>query len=197
MRQSQSDDHAEDIEDEQKATVQVVTLRLRNVHTTSISYYLEPWGEAYVLHSGGTLTLISEGPNGEYMECVLNEASVTTWNDTGSTVDLFEGEQELGPGIGRRPPVPRYPPGFGRPTLPLPLLREHRIELLLHNDGGHPLALSVPAQSERYTLPSGTKCAIVAEGVNAGPIELELAEGTVNIHGWPASQITILEEGDH
>lgn len=143
------------------------------------------------------MTLISEGSTGEYMECVLNETSVTTWSDAGSTVDLFEGEQKLGSDIGRRPRVPRYPPGFGRPTLPLPLLREHHIELLLRNGCGHPLALSIPAQSEQYTLPSGAKCAVIAGGVTAGPIELELAEGIVSVYGWPESHISLLEEEDN
>lgn len=143
------------------------------------------------------MTLISEGSTGEYMECVLNETSVTTWSDAGSTVDLFEGEQKLGSDIGRRPRVPRYPPGFGRPTLPLPLLREHHIELLLRNGCGHPLALSIPAQSEQYTLPSGAKCAVIAGGMIAGPIELELAEGIVSVYGWPESHISLLEEEDN
>jgi hypothetical protein len=162
-----------------------------------VEYCLEPWGEGYELRPGATLTLVSNGPSGDFVECVLEGARVTTYSDTGSTVTLFEGEQELGAGLAPRLPVPRYPPGIGRPTLPLPQSGAHRIELVLHNDGGHPLALGVPAQSEQYTLPPGAKCAVVAEGMTTGPIELELREDAVLVRGWPASQIAILEEEGH
>jgi hypothetical protein len=101
-------------------------------------YGVEPWGEGYDLHPGRTLTLLQDGPNGEYLEVVLDETSVTTWSDTGTTHTVFDGETELGPGIGLGPPVPPYPWGFGRPILPLAPPGVFRVELLLTNKGALP-----------------------------------------------------------
>jgi hypothetical protein len=36
--------------------------------------------------------------------------------------------------------------------------------------------------------------AVVAAGMCAGPIEFELVEGAVIVHGWPASQIAVLTQ---
>lgn len=120
---------------------------------------------------------------------------MTTWSDTGTTHTMFDGETELGPGLGQGPPVPSYPPGFGRPILPLSPSGAYRVELLLTNDSARPLVTTLPAQSEQYTLLPGAKCGVVAAGISAGPLELKLAEGTVSVCGWPAAQIAIVRGG--
>jgi hypothetical protein len=108
---------------------------------------------------------------------------------------VLDGERDLGPGVGWGPPVPAYPPGFGRPTLPPVLPGAYRVELLFKNDGGRPLALSVPTDSEQYMLLPGTICAVVVAGSRDGTLELELAEDAVVLIGWPTAQIAIVREG--
>jgi hypothetical protein len=162
-------------------------------------YCVEPWGESHELHPGSALTLLSDGPNGDFVEVVLelDEMIVTTWSDTGTTHTVLNGETDLGPGIGRGPPVPRYPPGFGRPLLPLGPTGAYRVELLLHNDGVHPLVLTVPTHSEQYPLLPGAKCAVVAAGSSDGTLELELGEDAVAVivSGWPTALIAIVRGG--
>jgi hypothetical protein len=191
MSEMPSDDHGGAV------AAQGATVRLRNARLGPVEYVLEPWGEVYELRPGATLRLVADGLNGEYLEIVFGEARVTTWSDTGSTVAHFEGDRELGPGLALRPRVPRYPPGFRRQPLPLPRSAAHRVELLLLNHGKHLLALLVPSQPEQYTLPRGARCAVVAEGMTAGPIELELREDAVLVYGWPASRIVVVEEEAH
>jgi len=181
--------------DAQNETGRVVAVRLRNACPESMWYSVEPWGEGYDLHPGHALTLLSDGPNSAYLEVVLEEAMVTTWSDTGTTHTVLDGETDLGPGLGWGPPVPSYPPGFGRPTLPLAPAGVYRVELLCKNKGAHPLVLRVPTQSEQYTLLPGATCAVVAAGRHGGTLELELAENAVTVNGWPAAQIAIVGEG--
>lgn len=179
----------------QDETGRVVAVRLRNARPVPMWYSVEPWGEGYELHPGHTLTLLSAGPNGDFVEVVLEQAMVTTWSDTGTTHTVLDGERDLGPGISWGPPVPSYPPGFGRPTLPLVPPGAYRVELLVKNNGACPFVLSVPTESEQYTLLPGAKCAVVAAGRRDGTLELDLAEDAVILSGWPTAQIAIVREG--
>lgn len=174
-------------------TAHAATLRLRNARPDSVEYLLEPWGEVYEPRAGATLTLISSGPTGGYVEVVFGEERVTTWSDTGSTATL-ECDHEFGLYRGPRPPVPPYPLRVSRATPPLRRPAAHRVELALHNDGAYPLALWTTPQSDQYTLSPGAKRTVLAEGETAGPVELELRRSGVLVSSWPALRIAVLEE---
>jgi hypothetical protein len=177
------------------ADVRSATLQVSNARPIPLTYVLEPWGEIYVLRPGSIFTLVSQGPDGDYTELCLDDDSIESWSATGSTVRLFDADQEVGATTPHsRPRVPQYPSSIRRPTLPLAPVATYEVKVLLINGGGRALTVSASTASQLRVLAPAARCALVAEGMVEGPVEIMLGIDSVAMSGWPGSQLTLLEE---
>lgn len=87
----------------------VETVRVRNTRAGELAFYLEPWGEHYVLASGAALEIVAEGPGGDSLEVELADDHITVYGWSGSTVTLYQEGKELGAGDEVRSRVPSIP----------------------------------------------------------------------------------------
>jgi hypothetical protein len=84
------------------------TLAVRNGSERTLTLYLEPWGEEYVLPPMGCYLVVGHGPRvGSGLEVAYLDQAVivTAWK--GATVQLFEQGKEVG-STAERPPVPDF-----------------------------------------------------------------------------------------
>ena len=180
------------------ADVRSATLQIANARPLPLTYVLEPWGEIYILRPGRSFTLVSQGPEGNYVELCLDDDSIESWSATGSTVRLFDADQEVGASILlSRPRVPRYPSSIRRPTLPLAQGATYGVTVLLINGGGRALTVSVSTASQLRVLAPAAHCALVAEGRVEGPVDIILGTDSVAMSGWLGSQLTLMEQEGH
>jgi hypothetical protein len=92
------------------ASESVVTARLVNAHEVPITFYLEPWGEAYAMPPGAVFEVVARGPHGDGLEVAFAADQITVWAWPGSVVSLSHAGTELGAGNWGRSPVPAMPP---------------------------------------------------------------------------------------
>lgn len=92
-----------------RITERVESVRVRNVRAIDLPFYLEPWGEEYVLAPGTALEIVAEGPAGDSLEVELADDHITVHGWSGSVVTLFQEGVELGAGNGTRSRVPSVP----------------------------------------------------------------------------------------
>jgi hypothetical protein len=60
-----------------------------NSGRTAVQYYLEPWGNQYVILPGGRLKAIAKAPDPGTLEVQLNGDDVTVFGWVGSIVDII------------------------------------------------------------------------------------------------------------
>lgn len=88
----------------------VESIRVHNTRAVAMPFYLEPWGEEYVLAPGAAIEIVAEGPAGDALEVELADDHITVYGWPGSVVTLFQQGTEVGAGSGERsrvPPIPR------------------------------------------------------------------------------------------
>lgn len=90
----------------QEGSSVVVSLRIRNSRVISLAFYLEPWGEEYLIPPDATFEVIARGPQGDCLEVEYADDHITVYGWSGSVVSLFHKGVELGPGNGPPTPVP-------------------------------------------------------------------------------------------
>lgn len=84
---------------------------LRNPSGREIRVVLEPWGDAYVMPRGATLTIVARAPEPGVPEFDVRDGAIVIFGWVGSTIDLFEGSRNLR-GAVERLPVPPIPSGM-------------------------------------------------------------------------------------
>jgi hypothetical protein len=87
-----------------------VTLTVVNTKTSEVSFVLEPWGEVYPLSAGDEVRMIFRGPSSLAPEVEVSESEITVCGSPGSTVRVFQNDEELGSGLFERTPVPGFSP---------------------------------------------------------------------------------------
>jgi len=95
---------------EQEASAVLVSLRIRNSRATSLTLYLEPWGEKYLMSPEATFKVVAKGPQGDCLEVEYAEDHITVYGWPGSEVSLFHEGAELGTGQRTEPPIPSATP---------------------------------------------------------------------------------------
>lgn len=167
-----------------------MTLHIKNARFAAFPCWLEPWGDYFDIAPDRILTLVSSGPHGEYLELVFDDDRITTWSDSGCTIEPFDAQGSIVPGRLQSAPVPLYPPNVGPATRGLPPSDTRRAELLLHNHSQAALTLFLP--SEAYTFGQGDRCLVVVEANTDGPVRVEIADDAICIRGWDGSQVQAL-----
>jgi hypothetical protein len=84
----------------------VTRLKLVNPRGLVFELLLEPWGETFPMPAGATFDIVAEGPADGELEITVEEACITVWGWTGSTVRLFHDGRELGKPGHSSVPVP-------------------------------------------------------------------------------------------
>ena len=96
---------------EHKALAVCISLRIRNSRATSLTFYLEPWGEAYLMPPDAIFEVVARGPAGDCLEVEYAEDHITVYGWSGSTVSLFHAGIALGAACETQASVPTVPPG--------------------------------------------------------------------------------------
>jgi len=99
-----------------KAEITVAT-RLVNSREVPLTFYLEPWGEAYDMPPAAIFEVVARGPAGDGLEVAIAEEHITVWGWPGSVLRVFSNGTELGAGKWERSPVPPMPPVGSRVPL--------------------------------------------------------------------------------
>jgi hypothetical protein len=81
-----------------------INLRVNNSKQHPVKFYLEPWGEEFDLAAGEEIVVRLSGPEPAVPEVDVAQESITVWAWSGSTVRLFQRDEELG--VSPRWPVP-------------------------------------------------------------------------------------------
>jgi hypothetical protein len=88
-------------------------LQVQNSSAASIHFYLEPWGEVFDMPAGAVFEVRCEATTDEAAPQVeYGEQSITVYGWPGSTLQVFQGDVELGAGTQPRFRVPGVPPGM-------------------------------------------------------------------------------------
>jgi len=74
-----------------------------------LTFYLEPWGEVYMMPPDATFEVVARGPQGDCLEIELADDRVTVYGWPGSKATLFDGGAEAGAGLRDRAPAPPTP----------------------------------------------------------------------------------------
>src|SRR5438309_8171451 len=90
-------------------SVQEITLHLRNRLSKTITFYIEPWGDAHPMPPGAVFVAIARGPRGGAPSVEIGEDCMTLYGWSGSVVRVFYQGDELGAGAWERQPVPPVP----------------------------------------------------------------------------------------
>ena len=96
---------------EHEASAACVSLRIRNSRATSLTFYLEPWGEAYSMPPDAIFEVVARGPEGDCLEIEYTDEHITVYGWSGSTVSLFHTGMALGADCEVQASVPTVPPG--------------------------------------------------------------------------------------
>ncbi len=99
-----------EVDIDEKAVEQVVSLRVRNACASEIPLYLEPWGEEYKMAPGTVFTIVMQGPVGDSLEAEIADDHVAVWGWSGAVASVLQGGIELRTGI-KTPlvvPTPRH-----------------------------------------------------------------------------------------
>ena len=64
-------------------------MRIHNARATSLTFYLEPWGEAYLMPPDAIFEVAAKGPEGDGLEVEYADDHITVYGWSGSTASLL------------------------------------------------------------------------------------------------------------
>lgn len=73
----------------------VLCLRVTNRRETELTFYLEPWGEQFIMAPGATFHVVAKGPDGDSLEVEYGDNYVSLYGWIGSVVSVFKDGIEL------------------------------------------------------------------------------------------------------
>jgi hypothetical protein len=74
-----------------------------------VTFFLEPWGEQYLMAPEATFEIVARGPEGDCLEVEFADDHIILYGWPGSVVTLFHAGTELGAGSSERTPIPFTP----------------------------------------------------------------------------------------
>lgn len=87
----------------------IAVLQPTNSRSGTIPFYLEPWGEEYMMPPGATFEVLARGPRGGSLVVTVADDHIAVWGWAGSVAALSHNGPRLSPRLEARPPVPIMP----------------------------------------------------------------------------------------